>query len=563
MNSFVAIELLPDHIDIALRRGCQVVDSRRIKLDLPGEAGEWRKALRNAADLIAAAVIDLNAQGSWARILFRSPTQAVDLTGVTMSSTAQAEEAAALDCLGGLSYSMDQAVYSTRAMSKDTAGEPRKTHVLVAADRADVVETLFDVFEGASLRIESATPIDAAMTALVTQRALRRTTPCQGWLYVGEQSSFFLIAGDGRLHFGRSLNLGVDTLARTLTRPIRVRGQEEPVELDLAVASAIIHQCGIPRGEQIVHEPLGLTGTQLRPLVQPVLQRFVVELRQSLRFALPDQNLADLTITLLGPGGGIAGLDGLVADELGVHAQRGESDSTTNRETPGSPGSELFDLTEDGGLLRGLTILPPARARVRRAKEMRRWLIAGTAAALMLVGMDALQKSTQLDAARDQAAQLKLSDSQDGALLATQLKLTNAMASLTKLENAVTEAMQANVSYGLVLHDMSTRTPTGVQLTNLTFSGRDGKSLCAVRGYATQKNSSTSDVDSEESVLRSFITKLEASPLVSQVTLHNVERSTLMGRPVETFQVSVEYVPMPPSLQPSQIVSADNVEEQP
>jgi Tfp pilus assembly PilM family ATPase len=556
MNRFVAIELLPDRMDVVLVRSGRVVAARRIPTELPNEPVAWCKALRSTSGALNQAVGELGAAKSRAVVLYRSPTQAVDLASVEIKSAQQAEEAASLDCLGGLSYSMESATIAAKAIGRDLAGEKRKTHVVVAADRTDVLSAIVDVVQTAGLRPEIVTPTDAAITSMISQRALRRAAPLQAWLYIGQQSSFFLIAGDGRVHFGRSLGLGIETLARTLTRPIRVRGREEPVELDFDTAASIIHRVGVPRGEQIVYEPLGLTGTQLRPLVQPVLQRYIVELRQSMRFSLPDGDLQGLPMTLLGPGGALAGFDELLEQELDVSPQRGGGEAVYDRALPGCAGSELHDAIQDQGALRALTVLPPELASKRRSTELRRWMWAGVAAAVVLIVLDSVRLSQQVEQAGRYAANLAGQVTEDEALKSTRLKLTNAKAALTSLESDIDAELSACVSFRAVLQELSALTPESVRLTNMTFSTREGRSVAALRGYAIKSTSgSQGAAATADSELKSFIEQLQTSVLIESVVLLNVERGALGSKPAESFQASVDLVSILPTMQPAQIVS--------
>ena len=59
---------------------------------------------------------------------------------------------------------------------------------------------------------------------------------------------------------------------------------------------------------RLIGEGYGLAGTQVVPLLQPVLQRFIVELRQSLRFGLNDNDRANLSLFITGPGSAVKGL---------------------------------------------------------------------------------------------------------------------------------------------------------------------------------------------------------------------------------------------------------------
>ncbi len=92
----VAIELLPDRIDVAVRRGNQVVGGTRIPIALDSEPDEWARVVRGSAGLLRDVVQELGVSGAPAVVVYRSPTQAVELVSVPLRSVGQARDAAVL-----------------------------------------------------------------------------------------------------------------------------------------------------------------------------------------------------------------------------------------------------------------------------------------------------------------------------------------------------------------------------------------------------------------------------------------------------------------------------------
>ena len=76
-----------------------------------------------------------------------------------------------LTCTEALRYSAASAVCQAVAVGRDRSGSKRQTHVVVAAERLDVVRALVEMIESAGLTFDSATPIDAAIMAGLLRKA--------------------------------------------------------------------------------------------------------------------------------------------------------------------------------------------------------------------------------------------------------------------------------------------------------------------------------------------------------------------------------------------------------
>jgi Tfp pilus assembly PilM family ATPase len=220
-STTVAIELLSDRIDVAAIKGGRVLSSRRIPVDLPSEPTAWVKAIHEAADKLRPVIEEMSVTGAPARLVYRSPTQAVDLASFELRAASQACAAATLPCLESLPYSGTAAICDATAVGRDQSGSNRRWHVVVAAERVDVARTLVELIEAAGLTFESLVPMDAAIMAKLVHRALEYKGAQHGWLHFGKHSSFFVIGGQGRVRFERSIGLGVETIVQSLTRPIR------------------------------------------------------------------------------------------------------------------------------------------------------------------------------------------------------------------------------------------------------------------------------------------------------------------------------------------------------
>jgi Tfp pilus assembly PilM family ATPase len=472
-STTVAIELLSDRIDVAAIKGGRVGSSRRIPVELPSESTAWAKSVRSAGDNLRSAIEEMAVSGAPARVVYRSPTQAVDLASFELRSASQACAAAKLPCMESLSYAGTAALCEAMAVGRDRSGPNRRWHVVVAADRIDVVRAIVETVESAGLAFESAIPIDAAIMAGLVHRALEHQGAQHGWLHFGKHSSFFIIGGQGRISFERSIALGTETIVRSLTRPIRLP-DEEAIELDHDTAKKIVHEHGIPETDEAVHDDPQLTRRHIMPQIQPVLQRYVVELRQSLRFGLPESERDSIDIAVSGPGSTVPGLSELMAWELKLKIAPDPQYASFDYRVPADKGSELLDATKDRRFLDCLNLQPGDTAERRQIGRMRRWMWSGAAVALAMIAFDGVRLGLRLSDTRREEATLKTAAAELKSLEQTHQKLNSALVAMGELEQTLAEEIGARADLGAILQELSRLAPESVRLNSMRFSREEG-----------------------------------------------------------------------------------------
>lgn len=532
-STTVAIELLSDRLDVALLKGSHPVSRRRLLVDLPTDPTAWAKAVRSCTDQLKEAVTELGAEGNPARVIYRSPSQVVDLASFELRSASQACAAAALPCLEALPYSANSAICRAAAVGRDRSGPKRRWHIVVAADRVDIIRTLADVVESAGLVFTSATPIDATIMSRLVGEALRYAGPQHGWLHFGSQSSFFILGAQGTVRFERSIGLGVETVIRSLTRPIRMP-DEDPVEIDLDTATKLVYEKGIPDNDEVVHEGLQLSRRHIMPQIQPVLQRYIVELRQSLRFGLDKDERESIAITVMGPGSSIPGIADLVGHELRLQLTSDPRYAEFDYRTAASRGSELVEALGDEKFLDKLNVQPAEMAQRQQIGRLRRWLWSGAAAALIVIGADGFRYQAALDKATQKASALATKNQGLETLKTTHELLVAAIDGINELEKTMSEDMGVKPDLHAILLELSRLTPETVKLTSIRL-GREGEVMTArLYGRAVQLE------DNEETELEAFIESLKASPVFRDAILRNVEVGFLGEQAGQRFEASLE-----------------------
>ncbi len=538
-STSVAIELLSDRIDIAAHRRGRVVASRRIPLELPTEPTEWAKAVRSLGGKLKELVDELDVGGASARILYRSPAQSVDLASFGLRTARQACAAAVLLAGESLRYAVNAAVMTAVAVGRDVKSAERRWHVIVAADRVDIVRAIVEMTESAGLTLESATPLDAAIMARLVQRALRFAGPQHGWLHFGEHSSVFVLGGRGRLRFERSIGLGSETIVQSLTRPIRTPN-EDPINLDASLAREIFHEHGIPATDDVLSTKHQLTRRHIMPQIQPVLQRYVVELRQSLRFGLPEDERHTIDITVSGPGSTIPGLPELIAWELKLKFSVDSRSDGYDYRSPATEGSELSEALENPSFLDQLNLEPKEVATRRLSGHLRRWLWIGAAAAIAVVAVDGFQLKVRVNEARRQAEAMKTAAAEVNALTTTQEKIMKAIEAMNELERVIAAQAGEQPDLRATFQELSRITPASIRLNSMRLTRVGPIAKVRLYGRAIQVDAETGRTEVER-----FVKALKASPLFDEVNLRNVERSLFEGRFGERFDASFQAILAP------------------
>ncbi len=536
----VAIELMSDHMDVVTIRSGRTIAGRRIPIALPSEPTAWAKAVRDCGPKLKEAVAELGAAGRSTRIVYRSPTQAVDLASFELRSSNQACVAAKLPCVEALPYSATSAICHAAPVGRDRGAKGR-WHIVVAADRMDVIRAMVETVEAAGLKFTSATPLDAAMMARLVRRALSHGGPQHGWLHFGKHNSFFVLGGQGVVRFERSISLGVETIVQSLTRPIRMPDRDEPIELEHDTAKAILHNHGIPDSDEPVHEEYGLTSREIMPTIQPVLQRYVVELRQSLRFGLPESERESIAITVSGPGSCIPGLAELIAWELKLQFSPDPAYAEYAYNDPATAKSEMLDALERPGFLDQLNLQPAESARRRQTARLRRWLWAGASATLVMIGADGLRFGAILAKASARESALATQVAGFESLRKTHQTLAAALVEMSVLERTIVDEVGLRPNLGAVLHELSRLTPESIRLTSIRFSREDEGMLVRLYGRALQVATKTG----KATELEPYIESLKGSPLIQTAELRNVEVGLLGPSEGQRFEASFTLILAP------------------
>ncbi|MCI0363376.1 MAG: hypothetical protein L0Y44_07770 [Phycisphaerales bacterium] len=529
----IALGLVLDRIDILLCHGDRIVAGRRVDIAFDADTGAWSETVKGAARQVRAAVAELKGNGLPAFVFYRSPTECSEYAGLNFRSADEAQQAAILACADSLSYPLDVACCQALVLGRDASGSPRQNHVVVAADRDDAIGAMAEMVEEAGLKFRWAAPLDAVIISSFAKMVMQSSEPPIGHLYIGEHRSFFVIGGAGNILFARPISIGINALAASLRRPLRPISGNQTIELDRKSAQAILHEHGFPERNQVVDQERGLTGAQIIPLLQPLLQRFIVELRQSLRFGMPENQRQSVSLMICGPGSAIPGFASVMGDELHLTVNCDPKYAAFDFTKPATGGSEMADAVAQRKPLSVLGLLPQRVAKDRQTNRLTRWLWTGAATALLLIGADAALFNCRLEFARQeaQAAQARTDDVK--TLQASGERLFAAISAMNSLETAIQRETSGSINLRACLQELSRLTPESVRLTGISFHHAEGRTNGHVAGYALGTQTSGSRTQ-----LEPFIEQLRHSPLFEKVVLANVQAGVLGDMPGQRFEAN-------------------------
>jgi len=274
-----------------------------------------------------------------------------------------------------------------RRQAKSVAGGDTKAiPVEVVAAQGDVCNAALAAIERTGLVVRGITASPAAFASM-TRRCVNADSGFHAAMFVDERVSFLCVQVEGVACVSTELPFGAADLTAALMRPIIVG--TEVLQLDEARATTLRDAFGIPKPDETI-DSLGVTGEKLIPLLEPVLQKLGKQLTQWLTFAATQAGGRKVeTLSLVGPGAGIAGLAEAIATRLKVSVRavtwaRQESDVEP---ADAMQSIEAFGLALAAALSSDILpdLVPTAVRRERRMVRTRRWItICASSAAAML-----------------------------------------------------------------------------------------------------------------------------------------------------------------------------------
>ncbi len=558
-RTHVIIEISTRRIGVLVMSGASCIARRSI--DLPNDANaDSGTTMSDAAPILQKLVDDLSIRGADTTVSINLPGAAAGVFSVAYEAGATAAETAAILALSDLcSYPVRENPNAVCAVAIDASNAtPRQRHVLATCENAAQLQQIVDLCCGAGVRVTRVVPSEA-LTLWLCVRSLMSDDEgvARGVLWIGEHSSVLAARAGGALKFVRILSLGTENLIEAMCRPVRVRtaGAAAPEEFTLshAKARAILAQVGIPSPGTIIDEARGIDASALLPVIQPVLQRLAIEIKQSLRFGLSEEQRAAMILHVDGPGSIIARLGELIGRQAGVVAQTGVSFGLL------APATETDPSTINAyNALIGckLALVSSEEAKRRTARRVSAALWAGTACSMALIALGALSARS---AQHNELAVLSTlasgaSPSGQASTMSTDAatKIMSKAQTIRSAQGRIAEAMGQHTDFGAALRAIAQATPPGFSITRIDLTDEDRGAVALISGQAQ----SGDDQRFAES-LKGFTSALTRSPAISSVTLGGTGRLTTGAGPARSdgrgeashrFELTLALVALPTEL---------------
>lgn len=527
------VEIGPGRLQAGVWRAGALSPVHTVTFDESIWEGAWKEGLR---PLDAALREALGALGGDATThptigFYHSPTAVADVFTFPGGGRASAE--AALLALGeSAGFPLDENPHDHCLLKTDPATTgadgttlDKQAHRLIAADTDEGASAVTSWLERAGLRVKAIAPISAAhIKTLIDEASGTDHTGATIMLRVGEHRSQLAASIGGRLRLVRHVSLDLQTLTQALTLPMTVRSAAGPSEARLSrdEARAMLFRAGIPGKDKVIDESRGLTGAAALPLLQPVLQRAIVEMRQSLRFGLEEQEREGARLVVIGPGSAVPNLGEMLGALLSLKA-----------EPPACPGEHRTDLEDAGAHAStlGINLLPRGAVVTQGVRRVRMALVAGAACAAAYAGIDAAVTWHQTRELAGEIESLREPTERAREYLEKREKAAERDKRMSRLRRAIDGALGEAAPWSAWMEDLATLTPRSVKLRDITMTADSGAAKCEVRGEISPDETGRAEIGP-------FVSALEKSVLVSNVSLGGTQRSG-GGDGIVEFQTSV------------------------
>lgn len=541
----VTVSLTPTWVRLAVVRHGHVERLEREPVDPSKWATAWAEGLRPLDAALNAVVtrMGLRSRGV-ASVVYVGPESHVDVCSVP--AVGHAAHRAAELALHEVVRDSSARLNMVRTLSVDRASkaagrdEPAKTHVQIVSENAVHAEHMGGWLRRAGLEVAALTPLKSLLLSATVAEA--ETMPAEGSqavLWLDDHATALAARTHGRLQFVRTIDIGYAQLADAIVKGATACG----LSMDRGRAYAMLFAVGVPRRGQTIDAASGLKAEAVLPMMQSILQRYVVEAKQTLRFGLPEGELARATVRLAGPGALIPGLLDMFSGSLDWTVEAAESvESASEREQWG----EVVLASRAGE--RSAALLPQGEVLARLDRRLNRAVMAGLALGAVVLGAWTFRTSQAL--ARADARIEGLRSKTEAMQLREELN-TLAVDTASELVGATrlaTQTLGQHADLEAALAALTRLTPESVDLAEVTigYTGdAKGAPVLTLRGVAWPAEAGK---EPQSDPLSEFIDRLSRSPVIESARIVSTRTEMSGGTDVKQFTISGVLRALPPSI---------------
>ena len=533
------LELSPSRLELSVIRGGKVTSSRALRFPRTEWPQNFAETLREMQDALGKMVLELGCPKAHTTLIYRAPGTIANVTSCPASAgLGSAEQAARLAIANVTDFVLDGSPSDTMLLLTDKEEASSLTsvaqaHILAAAEAELRAASLTDWVRSADLHVERLIPAEAVDLARSVKLVTRpEVQSLSALLWLGEHSAVLAVGSAGKLVFVRSVSTGLESLVEALTRPMRPKDSSEVVTLTRDQARTLLRGVGIPHPEQLLPDYPALAGSSLLPHLQPVLQRLSVEVKQSLRFGIPEAQRGTVTLSIAGPASVLPNLAAVLARQAGVPAA-----PALLADSPFDPACDVVDARD----ATTINLLPEILRFAATSRRLRGALMAGAALTIATMAADfgvnqfsLRQETRRLESLEAQ----RLSASRSAASRESSIAARNA---LTALEQRVRSRLTDAPDPASALALLADQTPPSMRLTDISLASEAALPILSLRGFIRY-----ADAPDPAGIINRYITTLSGAPVIAAARLGTTVRAPVRGSDALSFEIRIELVPVPP-----------------
>lgn len=505
-------------------------------------AESWPERVARFTERLRPWVEELGIEGRPCRVVYQGPDTASSVFDSVASAGAERAAAAARVAMGEtLSYPLESNAFNARTVATGRSRDPSETNAgrlwtLVAADTEACLALITTSIESCGLRVDSLVPAQAgALQAAIeslTSTTAAGSAPPRIVLWVGEGLSVIAAGDQGSLALARVLPVGIASLVDALSRPVQQRSSGAScVLLDRESARRLLEASGVPSPSGWNDPLTGLDARAVLPLLQPVLQRLVVETKQSARFGLDASQRAGASLSIVGPGSSIPGLGAVLAAESSLELVVSEVSGL------------LQSLSGDGACTHAirstpLTLEPREAIAARAIRHTRQAVIVGAATVLLGLGVDAGISAWRLTQSNRVLATLGKSGVSLEQLQTERTRSLELRAGVARARSRMQTVLSEQPDWSSLLAVVAERTPAHVRLDQIILDG--DTAACTLLGEAWP-----GDASDCADALTAYADSFADCPLAAAARLGATRRVTRDDREGLAFELTLELVRLP------------------
>ena len=504
----------------------RVVRSHRVENGLPRLDESWGDDLSALDEAVAHIVRTLGiAPGTPTTVVYSSPRTAVEVFQVPARGR-EAFRAATISLSEALGVAAEFGAVGVKCLWQSGGAGAARSMMLAAGEPDTTPETVCALLERAGLQARTLVPMRAAAILACWKNAHESPDRNTVLIDLGPEHTTMIGIVDGELRLVRQIAVGSEMCIDAYERAMRAsRTDAEPPPMRSDAARAFWRH-GVPSRNTEV-DGYRTKGGDVLPLLQPIMQRLSVEIKQTLRFGL-DTEGKRVAVRLVGVAAATPCLAAILSDDSDCAIEALPFGGACTE--PSDPGALAWALGTAIGT--EINLLPRAHVERKLRTTLRRTALIGAGVAMIAMAIETGLVGRSVSEARAELGRIR----PEAAVLREQRE---ARASASKLAD-VLEKAERNLSrvvgertdwYGL-LSGITAAAGESVSLSDISCTYDKGTPVATIRGQA-DATPQTGDA------LRAFMDAIAAYPGIERVTLGATRLQEIDGHASKGFSIVI------------------------